>query len=345
MTAANIIIGSEIALASAGVVAGVVYGIGISTSWARWARVVALAFTGLFMGTLASGKYYSHRQASISVEAIKLNPEQAVRRLTDALRVDPGEKNIYFKRGIAYKALNEKDRAYWDFKKAADLSYANPGLDVEIVKLAVDLNRMDEAKSLIQDILKVDPMNYDALNAGGILATREGHWVEAEEYFMSALAVSVDDNERFFAHLNIAIPLEAQRRYDEEVSHLKEAVALRPRSADALAELANAYGQKAHRGDGPTLHLLALDLATRALKIDPDNIPAGMVQAAALFYTGDKQRAAASMRALASKHPDQADLAAIAASMEDASAHNVTLPQGLLGIVAASSAPPKQYQR
>jgi len=309
-------------------VLGIIYIISIGSVRAtHLVRVSAIVSLLVFLSALGWGKLYTHRAAAISTKDIEANPAEAIDRLTRALRVDPAYGPLYFKRGVAYSKSNEPRRAYGDLEKAATLSRQSLPLAEELAKVATALGYTDEARAFVAEVLAKDPNNFDALNARGIIESRQRQYLDALNDFEFALRVAQDDEERFIAHSNAALPLSALKRYDEALAHLRAAEKLRPNDANVLGGIANTYGQKAYLGGhrlsdgsderGSEYHRLALETANRALAIDPHQDLAGMTRAAALFYLGDREEAIKELSELIRLHPEDPELPVLKAGMEN----------------------------
>jgi tetratricopeptide (TPR) repeat protein len=169
----------------------------------------------------------------------------------------------------------------------------------------------------VAEVLAKDPNNFDALNARGIIESLRRRDLDALKDFEFALRVAQDDEERFIAYRNAALPLSDLKRYDEALAHLRAAEKLRPNDATVLAAIANTYGQKAYVGGGSEYHRLALETANRALEIDPHQDLAGMTRAAALFYLGDREEAIKELSELIRLHPEDPELPILKAGMEN----------------------------
>ena len=318
MSSADLIVTVETGAAFLSVLLGIIYALVIgSAKWIHRIRVLAGILTFLFISALCWGKFYTHSVAAIGTKDIEANPTQAIDRLTRALRVDPAYGPLYFKRGVAYSKNNDPRRAYGDLEKAATLSRQSLPLAEELAKVATSLGYTDEARAFVAEVLAKDPNNFDALNARGIIESRQRQYIDALKDFEFALRVAQDDEERFIAHSNAALPLSALKRYDEALAQLRAAENLRPNDANVLGGIANTYGQKAYRGGGSEYHRLALETANRALEIDPHQELAGTTRAAALFYLGDREEAIKELSELIRLHPEDAELPALKAGMEN----------------------------
>lgn len=187
----------------------------------------------------------------------------------------------------------------------------------ELAKVATALGYIDEARAFVAEVLAKDPNNFDALNARGIISLRQRRYAEALKDFDAALAVAADDEERFIAHLNAALPLTFLGRLDEALTHLAAAQNLRPHEAEVLAAIAQTYGLKAERGDGFSYHHLALEMADRALDIDPHQPVAGVTRAVALFYSDNREEAFKELSEVIRLHPEYPEFQALKSAMEN----------------------------
>jgi tetratricopeptide (TPR) repeat protein len=318
MSNADLIVSIEVGAALLSVLLGVIYALAIgSARGVHLIRTLSICLTLLFVSAVGWGKFCTHRAATISTKDIEANPAEAIDRLTRALRIDPAYGPLYFKRGVAYSKNNDQQRAYLDLEKAATLSRETLPLAEELAKVATALGYTDEARAFVAEVLAKDPKNFDALNARGIIADRQRRYADAQRDYDAALAVAVDDEERFIAHSNVALPLTFLGRLDEALTHLAAAQKLHPHEAEVLAAIAQTYGLKAERGDGFGYHRLALEMADRALNIDAHHPVAGVTRAVALFYLGNRDEAFKELSEVIRLHPEYPEFQALKSAMEN----------------------------
>lgn len=318
MSSADLIVTVETGAAFLSVLLGIIYALVIgSARGIHRIRVLAAILTFLFVSALSWGKFYTHRTAAISSKDIEANPAQAIDKLTRALRVDPAYGPLYFKRGVAYSKSNDPQRAYLDLEKAATLSRETLPLATELAKVATTLGYTYEARAFVAEVLAKDPKNFDALNARGIIEFRQRRYADALKGFDAALDVAVDDEERFMANMNASLPLTFLGRFDEALARLLAAQNMRPHEAEVLAAIAQTYGLKAERGDGFDYNQLALEMADRALDIDPHHPVAGVTRAVALFYLGHREEAFKELSEVIRLHPEYPEFQALKSAMEN----------------------------
>lgn len=88
---------------------------------------------------------------------------------------------------------------------------------------------LQEAYDCYQRVLAVDPQNYEALNAIGMLFWQVGQVAEASNYFAKAVAVQPG---HFDACYNHAVALQILRRDEEALAAFDKALLIRPDSAE-----------------------------------------------------------------------------------------------------------------
>lgn len=135
---------------------------------------------------------------------------------------------------------------------------------LELASKQIDAGLLAQAEGILQQVLKKQPKNAQALHLMGVLAHRAGKAPLAIKLIGQALDLT-PDNAQF--HANIGEMLRMQRQLDAAIEHGERAVALAPRMASAHGNLGIAYFDK---GD--------LDKAEscqrRALELSPGLVPA-----------------------------------------------------------------------
>jgi hypothetical protein len=150
----------------------------------------------------------------------------------------------------------------------------------EVLRIANEYERsgrLDDAKRLLDHILRVAPDQGDALHLSGIVTFRQGDVAKSLELMDRSLASGIDTPLYF---RNICEVYRASGRLDEALAAARHATALAP--ADPLC-LHNQAVIHYHR-----LELDAsLDCARQALRIDPSLPGAHFVRAEALLLRGE----------------------------------------------------------
>ena len=96
--------------------------------------------------------------------------------------------------------------------------------------MATRENNLDEAVSFFTKALQADPGMTDAYNNLGVVMRKLNRIDESERYIREALKINP---ESFEAHNNLANLLEIRGHTDEAIIHCREAIRLNPQKADA----------------------------------------------------------------------------------------------------------------
>ena len=128
------------------------------------------------------------------------------------------------------------------------------GLDVELRRLnqqerqqklqkALALHQqgqIDDARSLYEAVLQLDPQDFDALHLSGVVAYQQNRLAEAEVLFTKALAINSDSASVYFYY---GLALKDLSRLDEALACYDKALALAPDFADAQSNRAIVLSQ------------------------------------------------------------------------------------------------------
>lgn len=95
---------------------------------------------------------------------------------------------------------------------------------------------LQEALKLYQQVIAVDPRNFEALHGMGILYGQGGRYEEALRFFANASAVQPAN---FIAHFNQGKALQELKRYEEALASYDKALALNPDFAEGYNNRGN----------------------------------------------------------------------------------------------------------
>ena len=115
-----------------------------------------------------------------------------------------------------------------------------------LLQQAVALHQQGElnrAQVLYDEVLRAEPLNFDALHLSGVLARQQGEPGRALAMIEGALAI---DGKRAIAHCNRGVALQDLGRHDEALASFERALALQPDYAMALSNRGNALRQLGH---------------------------------------------------------------------------------------------------
>ena len=144
-----------------------------------------------------------------------------------------------------------------------------------LLQQAVALHKNGElgrAQALYDEVLRAQPLNFDALHLSGALARQQGEPQRALDLIDGALAI---DSRRAIAHCNRGVALQDLGRYDEALASFERALALQPEYAIALGNRGNALRHLGHLER-------ALESYDAALRLSPGNADALCNRALAL---------------------------------------------------------------
>jgi len=165
--------------------------------------------------------------------------------------------------GFAYDRLGLLDLARQSFEQAiaaAPAPQARAGLALTYLKL----DRMDEAKLQLDELLRAQPDDADGYSLLGAVFSRQGRSDDALAAWSEAVRL---DPAIGSAHANIGVTLGNQGRLDEGIAALERALALEPGQAPWHVAIARLL---AERGDRTS----AIGHLEEALRIDPSFEPA-----------------------------------------------------------------------
>ncbi len=119
---------------------------------------------------------------------------------------------------------------------------------------------LGRAQALYDDVLRAEPLNFDALHLSGVLARQQGEPERALALIDGALAL---DSRRAIAHCNRGVALQDLGRHEEALASFEHALALQPDYAMALSNRGNALRHLGHIER-------ALESYDAALRLSPD---------------------------------------------------------------------------
>ena len=249
--------------------------------------------------------------------------EAAIELFTKALELNPNDAGFRINIALSYHLLGKSDDAEQAYQLAVDTnsdfagvldflsggSASGDGKTDPLQKIASEkayedgaaflrLDRLDRATKTLDRALSLDPNNVEALNAKGVIATRQRRYDEAIALYQRAANIR-PDNAGFQA--NLAITYHLQGKKDNAVRAYRKAVDLDPSfdgqldfitggqplksievatspSSTTVGPLQRIASEKAYDDGAAFLRLERLDRAIeqfdRALSLDPSNVDA-----------------------------------------------------------------------
>ncbi len=207
--------------------------------------------------------------------------QEAIVEYRNALKADGRYGEARLKLGEAYQTLGNRNQAFKEFIRAADLLPQDNDAQMKAAGYLIAAGQFEDARTRIQPVIDRDPTNVDAqLILGSALVglkDLDGAVREIEE------AIRLEPG-RATTYSNLAAIKMAQGNKDQASAAFQKAVAVDPRSIQA--RLALAYFQWS-TGDSAA----AEESLKGALTVDPNNALANRTVAA--FYVGSNRAAQA----------------------------------------------------
>lgn len=139
-------------------------------------------------------------------------------------------------------------------------SRARPAQTIEHAYDALQGNRLDEARSGYEQVLRGDPRNADALLGLAVIATRQGHSERAQQIYLRVLEVNPGDVTAQAALIN----LRGQSDSGQSESRLKTLLASQPESPGLHFALGNLYARQGRWGEAQQAYF-------QAYALEPEN--------------------------------------------------------------------------
>ena len=158
--------------------------------------------------------------------------------------------------------------------------------------------KLEEARAIYEEILKLEPTHFDALQLLGLLLAQTKQFIKAVDFFDRALAINPDHAD---CYSNRGVALKQLKKFDQALASYDKAISLRPDYADA------------HSNRGVTLQVLsrykeALASCEKAISLKPDHADAYFNRGNALQALKRYDEALASYDKAISIKPDYADV-------------------------------------
>jgi protein O-mannosyl-transferase len=185
------------------------------------------------------------------------NLEAATAHYTAALRLDPGDVDVYNNLGVALAHQGKFAEAVTQYGEAMRL---NPTDVAAHYNLGVTLSRQGkdaEAATQYAEVLRLNPRSVDAHYNLGVVLSHQRKYAEAEAHYREALRLNhtlVD------AHNNLGIDLSRQGRFTAAEAHYTEALRLNPHRVDIHTNLGVVLSRQGRFEEAATHYAEALRL-------------------------------------------------------------------------------------
>lgn len=217
--------------------------------------------------------------------------------LREIVQKQPNFAPAHFSLGLVYRLLNQNDKALKHLRRAATLNPKDPKPLVELARLCLDMNKLDDAQGYIRMLRDRFATEPELPLLEGAHASLRGEWGVALQKFQQALKTRPND---FRIHYNIGIAAYQLRRYDLAERHFKRTTDLQPDYTTGWKSLGMTYEAR-----GLPEH--AIRAYSESLKREPDDLPTRLKRAY-LYQRGENLDAAlADFQHIAKVYPRNPD--------------------------------------
>jgi Tfp pilus assembly protein PilF len=196
--------------------------------------------------------------------------EPAVRELTEAVKLDPTNPEIYNALALAYHLEGRYQFALSNYAQALQLAPGYAEAHVNLAALYVDLGRWDEAiaqgRAALKNTTYQNPEK--AYNNIGMAYVGKRDLISARRAFRDAIAFHDQFPE---AHRNLGTVYFQQGAVEDAIREFREAVRLSPTYGEALVDLGVAYLERGNTAD-------AIAQFQKVIRLDPQSELAELAQ-------------------------------------------------------------------
>jgi len=196
--------------------------------------------------------------------------EQSIASIKEDMGLNPDDANLYFLLGTVYMDREDQDIAIENFKKCLDI---DPGLYKARIALASAYNAIGKKESALAEYMhivktKPSPMIYNLI---GISYFDSSDYIQSIDHFKKALEINhayqPSRMNLYKVYLNKGREMINDRRHDDAIQLMKDAIIYFPDSPEIYCLLGTAYAGKSQFRD-------ALSQYKEALRINPVFAPA-----------------------------------------------------------------------
>ncbi len=187
------------------------------------------------------------RDAEVLYQAVHIYSDLSLKSSQDLLINAPGSYQVRLLNAEALETQERWSEAAAEYRGILAQNPDLPGVHYRMGRLLLSLPEKevtpatrDEARREFEEELKVNPRNAGAEYVLGELARQASDWAQAADHFARAARL----NPAFAdAHIGLGRSLISDRKYEEAIKPLEQAVKLQPENPAAHYHLAIAYGR------------------------------------------------------------------------------------------------------
>lgn len=151
--------------------------------------------------------------------------EMAIDQYKEAIELDPEYPDAHLNLGMTYADLDQRDEAKREFKAAMDLDPRDPLARHELAAMLMDEGDYRGAITLLNDVVRLEPENFEGWLDLGISYAQKGFYQEAERCYEKAKSLNPDD---VLLNYNVAALYSLWERRSDALSALRKALEKEP---------------------------------------------------------------------------------------------------------------------
>lgn len=224
----------------------------------------------------------------------------AMHRLSDAEKVDselktvaPDDPQAYQALGLLYSSTGQKEKAVAEFRSLMASKPNDNSVKADLAENLVDLNRIEEATVVDQELLKLNASDPRGLVIHGRILIVQGKFGEAASELESA---TKSDSRSANAFYFLGVAQQSEGLASLAKSSFSHAIELNPGMTRATLALANLASKSGAQDE-------ASRLAGNALKANPDSAMAYVAGARAALAKGDVRQGRALLEEALKRDP------------------------------------------
>ena len=192
--------------------------------------------------------------------------EKARLELKNALQIDPKDTQTWYRLGEIEEQLQNWRAAAGDYQRVVDMDGTHNAAKVKLGRLFLLGGAPDRAQSLVDEVLKVQPDNADALVVRAGVEARRNDIKDAQRDVGAALDKDPHNIEAAILAASLAM---RSGKSDDAVTVLKRAIDDHPKHTGLHAVLASVYAQQGKVDDGADQlkEIIALEPKTASHRI------------------------------------------------------------------------------
>lgn len=163
---------------------------------------------------------------------------EALEATERSVRIDDSRTAAWNNLGVILTRLNRAAEAKAAFAKALLVEPENTGAMIGLAQLLLDEGNPHEAKKLADVALFWRPEKVNVLKIAGLCTVKSGNPKEAQKIFEKLLSIDSSDARDWF---NLSLCYQANRKPDDHIKALNQALRINPNDPEALNFLVQAH--------------------------------------------------------------------------------------------------------